>query len=196
MLEFGAEGLGGDLGRHGKFAGARIGGDKLDLVDADGGAFVVAQALLDLLREVLRLGAAHGKGADQAGKVLERYFIGEQDTGKPGGGQQLCETALSLPGFERNAIEKKFIVRDAEQETSVAAFRQRLLKFFPGRVELALGALVGYSVQPRVLDQNIEAVQKRPSGRATAGIDMRVVSDNSLLSIYRASATRLSGKET
>ena len=132
VLEFGAKSLSGELCRHGKFARGGIGGNKLDFIDADGGTLVVAQAFLDLFGEVLRLGAAHGKGAHQAGKVLERDLGREQDAGEPGGGQQLRETALGLSGFERDAIEKKFVVRDAEQKTRVAAFGQRLLKFVPG----------------------------------------------------------------
>jgi hypothetical protein len=34
------------------------------------------------------------------------------------------------------------------------------LEFAPGRLELALGALVIDSIQPGVLDQNIEAVEE------------------------------------
>jgi hypothetical protein len=52
------------------------------------------------------------------------------------------------------------------------------------------------SIQPGVLDQNIEAVEERPSGRAAAGIGLRGVSDSSLLPVYGALATRLSGKVT
>ena len=177
LLEFGAEGLGGELGGDGIFAGGGIGGDELDLIDADGGILVIAEGFLDLLGEVLRFGAAHGKSADQAGKVVERDLVGKQDAGEPGGVQQLCEAALGLPGFERDAIEKKFVVGDAEQKTSVAAFRQRLLEFAPGGLKLALGALVVHSIQPGVLDQNVEAVEERPSGRAAAGVGFDGVND-------------------
>ena len=58
MLEFGAEGLGGELGGDGIFAGGRVGGDELDLIDADGGILVIAEGFLDLLGEVLRFGAS------------------------------------------------------------------------------------------------------------------------------------------
>jgi len=54
---------------------------------------------------------------------------------------------------------------------------------------------VGYSIQSRVLDQNIEAVQERSSGGAAAGIGLDGVRDISLLSIkWRVSAIRLSPK--
>ena len=104
-----------------------IGGDKLDFIDADRGILVFAERFLDLLGEILRLGAAHGKGAYQAGKVLKRDFVRKQNAGEPGGGQQLREAALGLAGFERDAIEKKLVVGDAEQKTGVTALGQRLL---------------------------------------------------------------------
>jgi hypothetical protein len=59
------------------------------------------------------------------------------------------------------------------------------LEFGPGGLELALGAFVVDSIQPCVLDQNIEAVKKRPSGRAAAGISVSGGSDSSLLSINK-----------
>jgi len=62
------------------------------------------------------------------------------------------------------------------------------LKFFPRRLELALGALVIRAVQPGVLDQNIQAVEKRPGGRAAAGVGMNGGGDNSLLNSNRAMA--------
>jgi hypothetical protein len=58
-----------------------------------------------------------------------------------------------------------------------------LLEFAPGGLELAFGALMGHSIQPGVLDQNIEAVEERPSGRAAAGIGLSCGDDNSLLSV-------------
>ena len=150
----------------------------LTWIDADGGVFVIAQSFFNLLGEFLRLGAAHGKGADQAREVLERDLAGKQDAGKSGGIQQLCEAALRLSGFERNAIEKKFVVGDAEQKAGVAIFRQRLLQFLPGGFELAFGALVRHSIQPCVLDQDIEAMKEGPSGGAAAGIVLDGVSDS------------------
>ena len=172
------------MGGHGNLAGGGIGDDELDFIDADGGILVIAEGFLNLLRKVLGFGATHGKGPDQAGKVVERDLVGEQDAGEPSGGQQLCEGALRLSGFERDAIEKKFVVRDAEQKASVAALGHCLLQFGPGGLELAFGALVVHSIQPGVLDQNIEAVQEGPSGRAAAGVDLNGVNDNSLLSVW------------
>ena len=182
MLEFRAEGLGGELGGHGIFARGGIGGDELDFIDADGGILVIAERFLDLFGEVLRFGATHGKGPDQAREIVNRDFVRKQDAGEAGGPQQLREAALGLSGFERNAIEQKFVVRHAEQETSVTAFRHGLLEFVPGGLELGLGALVGHAIQPGVLDQNIKAVEERPSGLIAAGFGLSGGSDGSLLS--------------
>src|SRR5229473_370498 len=76
LLEFGAEGLGGELGGNGIFAGRGIGGDELDFINADRGILVITEGFFNLLGEVLRLGAAHGKGADQASKVVKRNLVG------------------------------------------------------------------------------------------------------------------------
>jgi len=184
------------LRRHGILAGYRIGGHELDFVDTDGGILVVAESFLELLGEVLCFGAAQGKSPDQPGEVLERDLVRKQDAGKSRGGQQLCETALRLAGFERDPVEKKFVVGDAEQKTSVTAFGQRLLEFAPGGLELAFGAFMGHSVEPGVFDQNIKAVEERPSGRTATGIGLGGINDNSLLRVLESSQPRLSGNVT
>jgi hypothetical protein len=149
-----------------------------------------------LFGKILRFGAPHGESAYQTGKVVERDFVGEQDAGEAGSGQQLCETAFGLPRFERNAIEQKLVVRNSEQEAGVAAFRQSLLEFLPSGFELTFGALVIYSVEASVLDENIEAMQERARRRATAGIGLGNGIDNSLLSRREIFLNRLSGKVT
>lgn len=82
------------------------------------------------------------------------------------------ESALSLPGFERYAVQQQFVVGHAEQETGVAALGKSLLQLVPSRLELTFRALVARTVEPCVLDQNIEAVQERPGGRVPAGISL------------------------
>lgn len=160
MLEFRTERLGSELRRHGKLAGNGIGGDELDLVDANGGILVIAKALLDVLREVLSFGSAEGKGTNQAGEVVERDFIRKEDAGKPRGVQQVRKAALGLPGLERDAVKQEFVIGDTEEKTSVTTFGQRLLEFVPRRLKLAFGALVVGAIQTGVLDQNIQAVEK------------------------------------
>jgi hypothetical protein len=107
----------------------------------------------------------------------------------------LCKTALRLSCFQGNAIEKKFVVGYAEQKTCIPGFGQRLLEFVPRALELTFGAFVSRSIQPGVLNQNIEAVDERAGGRTAAGIGLDRVSDNSLLS-DSVIWSRLSGKVT
>ena len=49
------------------------------------------------------------------------------NTGQAGHVEQLGEAALGLPGIQRNAVEKKLIVGNAEQKTSIAGLGQGLL---------------------------------------------------------------------
>jgi hypothetical protein len=124
---------------------------------------------------------AHGKGAHQAGKIIERHFVREQDAGEARGIQQLCETALGLTGFERYAIEQKFIVGDAQHKTSVSGLGQGVLQLLPGDFKLTVSAFVVGSIQPRVLNEDVETVKERPRRRATSGIGLNGVRDNILL---------------
>jgi hypothetical protein len=181
LLEFRTDGLGGQLGRDGNFSGGRIGGNELDLINADGRILVVAEGFLDLLGEVLRFGPAHSKGANQTRKVFESHLVRKQNAGEAGSVQQLCETALGLAGFQRNAIEEELVFRDAEYKTGVSRLRQGLLQFMPGSFKLAVGALVIVSIQPAVLDENVETVEEGPRRRAAAGVNLSGVRDGSLL---------------
>lgn len=105
-------------------------------------------------------------------EVIERDLAGEHDAGKPSRRQQLREGTLRLPGFEGYAIQQQLVVGHAEQKAGVAALGQSLLQLVPSRLELTFRALVIRTVQPGVLDQNIEAVQERPGGRVPAGISL------------------------
>jgi hypothetical protein len=100
------------------------------------------------------------------------------DAGQACRGQQLRECALRLPGFERDTIQKKLVIGDAEQEAAVAA--KRLLQFRPRGSELTFGALVVDPVEPRVLDENIEAVDEGTRGGAPAGIGLLCARDSFL----------------
>ena len=51
----------------------------------------------------------------------------------------------------------------------------------PGSFKLAVGALVIVSVQPAVLDENVETVEEGPRRRAAAGVNLSGVRDGSLL---------------
>ena len=107
----------------------------------------------------------------------------------------MCETALGLPRFKRDAIEKKLVVGDPEDKASVSAFGQSLLQLVPRGLELALRPFVICSIEPGVFDEDVETVEETPRARATVGIDFCSVRDNSLLRIG-TSALRVSRKVT
>ena len=87
------------------------------------------------------------------------------DAGQAGGGQQLCEAALRLPGLQRSSVQQEFVFRDTQQEGPFGSLGQAILQFFPGDCELAFGAFVVEAVEADVLHQYVQAVDKRPSGR-------------------------------
>jgi hypothetical protein len=94
------------------------------------------------------------------------------NTGQTGHGQQVGEAALGVPGFQRNAVEKKLIVGNPEQESTIAGLGQRLLEFVPRGFELSYRALMVDSVQTCVLDENVETVDKGARSRIAVGIGL------------------------
>ena len=103
------------------------------------------------------------------------------ETGQTCRGQQLREAALRLPRFQRNAIQQKLVIRNAQQKSRIACLRQRRLQFIPGSLELAFGSLVVQAIQPRVLHKNVQAVDKGPRGRGAALVRCAGGSDKPLL---------------
>ena len=63
LLKFRPKALRGKLRGHRDFAGGGIGGHKFHFVDANGRSLGVAEAFLDLLGKILRLGAANSESA-------------------------------------------------------------------------------------------------------------------------------------
>ena len=87
------------------------------------------------------------------------------------------------------------MIGNTEQESSLAVFRYGLLQLDPRALELPLSALVGNSIEPCVLHQDIQAMKEGASRCVAAGIGMDRVGDNSLLN-SRVLAIRLSRKVT
>jgi hypothetical protein len=84
-----------------------------------------------------------------------------------------------LAGFERNAVDQKFIVGNTQKEPGVAA--QRNLQLRPGCLKLSFGPLVVDAVQPGVLYQDIETMDESTRGCAAAGLGFWCSRDNGLL---------------
>lgn len=88
------------------------------------------------------------------------------NAGQSGCRQQLSETPLRLPGFERHSVEKQLTFGNSKEKSAVVTLWQALLEFLPGCVELRLGPLVLKSIQADVFHQNIKAVDESTSGSA------------------------------
>ena len=65
---------------------------------------------------------------------------------------------------------QKLIVCNSQQEAGLSGLGQPFLQLLPCYLELAFRPLVFYPVQPCVLHQNIQAVDKRPSRRIADSI--------------------------
>ena len=164
LLEFRPERLGRDLSGDADIPGQRIGRHKLHFINLDRAAQLAAgtERFFDLLGNVLCFRSGNCESAYQAGEVLDRYVFGEVQAGQSGSVEQLRETALGIPGFEWNAIEQQLVVGNAQQEARVAGSGQTLLQFIPRDFELGLGALVIVAIHPRILDEDVQTMNKRP----------------------------------
>lgn len=127
--------------------------------------FVVAEGVFNILDDVLGLGSTDGERPHQAGKIVYCDLIRKLDAGESGGGQELGKAAFRLPGFHGDAIEQQAMFGNAEQKSSVSAFRQPGLQLAPRSLELAFGTLMVKAIKADVLDQDIEAMDKGACGR-------------------------------
>ncbi len=117
--------------------------------------------------------------------------FGKVQAGQSGGGQQCCKAALRVSRFQRDPIQQQLIVGHSQQETRVPSRRQALLQFFPGGFELRLRALVLIAIHSRVLDQNVEAMDKRTRRGGTRTLRCICDRDRKLLESARL---KLKGK--
>jgi hypothetical protein len=78
----------------------------------------------------------------------------------------MCEAFFSRRRSHRNAIEQNLVPRSAQKHAAPAAVLQRLPQLLPRRLKLRRGLGVAELVQPRKLQQNIQAANKRPRAAA------------------------------
>ena len=124
--------------------------------------FACAQCFFDLLGNIGSLRSRDRKRAHQAHEIFFGHIFGEVQAGQSGGGQQCRKAFFGLAGFQRNSIEQQFVVGNTKQETSIATAGQRRLQFIPRGLELRLGTFVFVAIHPRVLDEDVQAVNERP----------------------------------
>ena len=85
---------------------------------------------------------------------------------------------LCLTGFERVAVEKELVVGIAEQEASA---RKGAMQFVPRGFELGLGALVIIAIHPRILNEDVQAVNKRSRRSSARSLRCACAGDKELL---------------
>ncbi len=114
LLKLGAERLSCNLSGDTDVSGEWIGSHEFHFVYLDGARFpAAAQCFFNLFGNILCFGAGKSKGANQACEVFNGDAFRKMQAGKAGCGQQLPETFFYLPGFERNAIEQQFALRNS-----------------------------------------------------------------------------------
>ena len=97
--ELRAKRLSSQLRRNRNFSRGRIGRHKFHFINLDRGMLVIAECFLELLGEVLCLGSAHSKSADQTSKVVERDLGGKVNARQAGRRQQLRKAPFRLSRF-------------------------------------------------------------------------------------------------
>ena len=81
------------------FPRGRISCYKPFFVNTDGSGLGLSEGVLDLFDYVLGSRSAQGEGTNQLEKLIFCNLVGKVDAGQTGGGQQLREAALGLPGL-------------------------------------------------------------------------------------------------
>ena len=165
FFEFRSQSLRRNLCRHAYVRRARIRRHKLHFIDPNRRSLAVTERVFNLLHHILSLGSTHGKGANQAGKIVNRHSLGKLNTGQTSRGKKLSKTAFRLSGLERDSIQQQSVLRHAQQKPGVAFFRQSVLQLVPRNFELPLRALMLKTVKPHVLHQDVEAMNKGASRR-------------------------------
>ncbi len=76
--------------------------------------------------------------------------------------QHLRETSFAGRRSQRHSIQQDLRSRCAQKDTAAAAVIQRVAQFFPRCFELCRRPHVPEFIQPRELQQNVQAADKRP----------------------------------
>jgi hypothetical protein len=86
----------------------------------------------------------------------------EVNAGDAGTGKQVRETFFRCAAAQRHTVQQQLRPRSAEQQTRFAAIIQRRAQLFPRGFELPCGTHVSKFVEPRKLQQDVQAANKRP----------------------------------
>src|SRR5207247_7493356 len=102
-------------------------------------------------------GVPAGETAGESCKLRLRGGRTEVNAGNSRGDQQLRETPLACGCSERHTIEQNLIPRRAQQQSTAATLVQCGAQFLPGGIELMRCPHMPKLVQPRKLEQNVQA---------------------------------------
>ncbi len=84
------------------------------------------------------------------------------NAGDSRGNQHLRETSFAGRRSQRHSIQQDLRSRRTQKHTAAAAVVQRVAQFFPRCFELCRRPHVPEFIQPRELQQNVQAADKRP----------------------------------
>ena len=82
--------------------------------------------------------------------------------------EQLCKATLRSRCAQWNAIEQNLVAGCTKEQARVAAFIKRKAQFLPRRFKLTHGAHMAEFVQPRKLEQDVQAAYERAGGRRSS----------------------------
>ena len=136
--------------------------DETNFVDSN--AWNAGQRRFQLLGQDRGLGILRGESAHQPFQVFLRDARRELNAGEACGGKQLGKAALGGSSFDGHAVEQKLRAGGAQQQAGFIGDGNRLVQFVPGGLELLGRARMVKAVEPRILEQNVEAADKGARG--------------------------------
>ena len=125
-------------------------------------ASVSAQRCLQLLCQRGRLRVSAWKRAHKSRKLRLRQPRRKVNARDPRRSQQLRKASFSRRRAHRHAVEQNLVSRSAQQHAASGTVLQRLPQLLPRRIKLRGRLGVAKLVQPRKLQQNVQAANKRP----------------------------------
>jgi hypothetical protein len=108
--------------------------------------------------------------ADEARQRGLGTLRGEHDAGDPRAGYEPSEALLRCRGFQRHAVQVELVAVRSEQQAASALSLQDGAQFIPCDFELRRRARMAELIQPRELQQNIQAADE---GARCGGFSVR-----------------------
>ena len=121
-----------------------------------------AQLLGQRARRGWRAAGPGGKRADEPRQAGLRALRREHDAGDSRAGNQPRKTLFRRRGFQRYAVQVELVAVRSQQQASSTLSVQHGTQFVPRNFKLRRGARVAELIQPRELQQNIQAADKGP----------------------------------